>query len=388
MEAGLSSLFLLIALKHFQADSITKTVIAAAANTGMIFSTGVLRIVERTRRPVMHSAAAISFIGAAGFVAAAMIGGLTSYTIGVLIGLSSFNLVIPLVTTVYQRNYEPRERGRNVSSALMVRFTVSALIGWFVGHWLDSHLDSFKFVLLAGAVAQFASGCIFLRIESDPLGASSNRSLRHAFALMGIDRTLRSTMVSWMFMGIANLVTIPLRTEYLGNPRYGIDAKPSRVALLVVAIPAVSRVLMAPVFGRAFDRLDFFATRIVVNGAFALSILAFFTGTSTAGLVAGSILFGVAAAGGDVLWNLWATKLAPADQVADYMSLHTFFTGVRGLLAPVLAFWLVANVPLFGVGITAAVLIFIGSLILVPEMRDARASKRLAYHSETASINP
>ena len=45
----------------------------------------------------------------------------------------------------------------------------------------------------------------------------------------------------------------------------------------------------------------------------------------------------ISGAGADVAWSLWVTKFAPPERVADYMSVHTFFTGVRGFLAPVTA---------------------------------------------------
>ncbi|NDF01570.1 MAG: hypothetical protein EB034_25395, partial [Verrucomicrobia bacterium] len=47
----------------------------------------------------------------------------------------------------------------------------------------------------------------------------------------------------------------------------------------------------------------------------------------------GAVIFGVSNAGGDVAWSLWVTKFAPPERVADYMSVHTFFTGVRGVAA-------------------------------------------------------
>ena len=35
------------------------------------------------------------------------------------------------------------------------------------------------------------------------------------------------------------------------------------------------------------------------------------------------------------------TKFAPPERVADYMSTHTFFTGVRGALGPIIGFALI-----------------------------------------------
>ena len=50
------------------------------------------------------------------------------------------------------------------------------------------------------------------------------------------------------------------------------------------------------------------------------------------------------------------------------MSVHTFFTGVRGVLAPLLAFQLITVVSMATMGIICATLIVIASLLLVPEI--------------------
>lgn len=374
MEACASSLFLLIALKGLGAGSTAKAIIAAGVSGGLLASPLLLRFAQRTKRPATVTASwTMAFGGVALFLGAA-VGGVRAYAAATVLAMTSFNIVIPLLTTVYQRNYGAHERGRNVSLALMVRFSASAVIAWFVGRWLDHHLASYRVVLVGAAVAMFVSAVLVLRLESEPIPDDRRRRLSDSLRLLAHDRVLASTMASWMFVGFANLVTVPLRTEYLGNPRYGIDAKPSRVAFLVVAVPAVARVAMSPVFGLIFDRMSFFAIRIAVNIGFGVSIVAFFAGRSNTGLVFGSIAFGMSAAGGDILWNLWATKLAPPDQVADYMALHTFFTGLRGALAPFTAYWLVSHVSVARVGAMAAVFVIIASMILIPDMRAARTA--------------
>jgi hypothetical protein len=51
------------------------------------------------------------------------------------------------------------------------------------------------------------------------------------------------------------------------------------------------------------------------------------------------------------------------------MSVHTFFTGVRGVAAPLIAFHLTNVYSIRGLGIVSAVLIFASILFLIPEMR-------------------
>jgi predicted MFS family arabinose efflux permease len=69
------------------------------------------------------------------------------------------------------------------------------------------------------------------------------------------------------------------------------------------------------------------------------------------------------------MWSLWVTKFAPPGRVADYMGLHTFFTGVRAVLAPVLGFFVIERLALESVAWIAVVLIVVSSMVLVPEAR-------------------
>jgi MFS family permease len=175
-----------------------------------------------------------------------------------------------------------------------------------------------------------------------------------------------------MLMGFANLMTVPLRVEYLANARYGLVLSVSMVAVLTGVIPNALRLLLAPVWGWAFDRLNFFALRVVLNAGFAISILTFFTSESLPGLVTGAVIFGVCNAGGDVAWMLWVTKVAPPGKVADYMAVHTFFTGLRGAVAPLVAFHLVSRLSIGTVGGVSALLIALATAILARELRRDR----------------
>jgi hypothetical protein len=74
-----------------------------------------------------------------------------------------------------------------------------------------------------------------------------------------------------------------------------------------------------------------------------------------------------------VAWNLWVTKFAPPDRVADYMSVHTFFTGTRGLVAPLVAFHVVSNFSIAGLGSVSAGLILFASLVLMREIKSGKS---------------
>jgi hypothetical protein len=172
-----------------------------------------------------------------------------------------------------------------------------------------------------------------------------------------------------MFMGFANLMMLPLRVEYLANRKYGLELTVGAIALLTGVIPNLARLALSPVWGYLFDHMNFFALRVTLNIGFALGILTFFTSGSFTGMIAGGVIFGISSAGGDVAWSLWVTKFAPPGRVADYMSVHTFLTGVRGVLAPLTAFYVAGHFPLGVLAAFSAGLITVATLLLLPEVK-------------------
>jgi MFS family permease len=175
-----------------------------------------------------------------------------------------------------------------------------------------------------------------------------------------------------MLMGFANLMMFPLRVEYLANPRFGIALDPQQIALYTITIPSLVRLLLTPLWGWLFDRMNFFVMRILLNIGFAIGTAAFFVGDSVAGLTIGAVVFGAAAAGGELAWSLWTTKFSPPDRVAEYMSVHTFFTGLRGVFAPVVAFQLINALSIAVLGVICAAMIVAASMILLPELKPAK----------------
>jgi hypothetical protein len=378
IESTNGTFFLLIALQALHADSLSKSLILAGGNIGLLLTPWVVLWVERSGLPVMRVAAWLMALGAVALCISAAFPILPVYIATAMLAYALTNMVIPLFTPMYQANYVPRERGKYVSRAIVVRVAVAAAYGELAGRLLTFDVNLFRIVLVIAALSFALSAVIISRIPSQPIQAgprSSNsmgsgfKQVLHSMSFLKTDKLLRNTMASWMFMGFANLMMLPLRVEYLANPIYGINLNAQQTAFLTIVIPSLARLVMSPIFGWIFDRLNFFATRVALNLGFAVSILAFFTGNSYAGLVIGSLIFGIAVAGGDILWSLWVTKFAPPDRVADYMSVHTFFTGIRGVAAPLIAFQLITRFPVSQIGLLCAVLIGLASLILIPEMR-------------------
>jgi hypothetical protein len=287
------------------------------------------------------------------------------------------------MTQIYQENYPATKRGKLFSRTFMIRIATAAVFSEMAGRALSGHIGYFRWLLLVFASAFALSGFCVARLPSRPLSASGGTHPFRALRFAHDDKLFGRTLVMWMLMGFANLMIIPLRVEYLANTaKYGVkwtDGLPltaANIALFTGVIPNLARLAMSPVWGRLFDRMNFFVLRIALNTGFALGMLTFFASDNLTGLVAGAIIYGISNAGGDVAWSLWVTKFAPPDRVADYMSVHTFFTGVRGVVAPVVAFQLAAywspqTISWLGTGMIVA-----ATMILIPEIKAGKAGRK------------
>ena len=380
IEAAGTIFLLLIAVRWFQAGPFAKAMVAGGGSLGLILAPWVVSRVEAAGWPVAKAASRLAALGAISCLVMALIPVLPVYVAGCVLAMTTSSAAIPLLTQIYQENYPERERGRRFARAMMIRIATAALFSELAGRALSHHLDRFRWLLLifAGAFA-FASFCLG-RCPSRALTASGGTHPFHALRYARDDRLFRQTLIAWTFLGFAMLMMAPLRVEYLANARYGVRwhgqlLTAGTIALLTGVIPNIARLILNPLWGWLFDRMNFFVLRLTLNLGFALGIVSFFATGSVAGLVVGAVFFGVSSAGADVAWGLWVTKFAPPDRVADYMSVHTCFAGLRGVVAPVVAFYLVSGLPLNVLGWISVGLIGVGSAFLVPEIKFGKMAR-------------
>ena len=375
LEGAAGTFLLLVAVQYLQTGSTSKALLAGGAPLGLLLSPLATSLVRQRGWTAARGLAVFGWTAAAGFVLAAA-GGTATYLAGSLIGLLALSLGIPLVTQIYHDNFPAGDRGHLFARVMMLRVGVTALFAWAAGAWLDRSFEYYRLLLFAFAAAAGLSAWWGGRFPARQLAERTSVNPFRALHHLRNDPTFRWILVSWMFMGIGNLVMLPMRIEYLGDPRYGLNYSPLLIAVCVTVVPAVVQLVFAIPFGRLFDRMNFFLLRILLNLFIAGWVACFFLGSGLAGFLAAGVLLGLALAGGSVTWSLWVTKIAPPGLVAEYMGLHTFFTGVRACLAPFLGFYLADIIPMDSLALYCTLSIILGSLFLLPEARTLRARRR------------
>lgn len=380
LEAAGMTFLLLIAVRHFEAGPLAKALIGSGASLGLLLGPWLVSRVQGLQWPAAFAASRVSLVGATLFLLIALFPIEPVYVIGSALALGCASIVVPLMTQVYQENYPERERGRLFSRTVVIRIATVAVFSFLAGHFLSGNMARFRWLLFLFAGAFVLAGFCQSRCPSRPLTKAGGTHPFRSLRFVRDDRLFRVTLIAWMLMGFGNLMTVPLRVEYLANPTYGWEWKGApltagMIALLTGVLPNTARLMLNPFWGWAFDRMNFFVLRITLNLGFMLGILAFFTSGTFTGLVAGAFIYGTAHAGGDVAWSLWVTKFAPPERVADYMSVHTFFTGVRGAIAPLVAFQLVGILHITLLGWISGGLIVTATALLVPQIPHGRRSR-------------
>ena len=385
LETAGATFLLLIAVKYFHAGAIAKGLVASGGSLGQMLGPATVSMVARLQWTTSKSAALLAAAGAITFVLMAAIPVLPVFVLGAMLGMTATSAALPLLTQIFHDNYPANARGKFFSRTVMIRIAVAAVFSQVAGQLFSGRIEKFQLLLLIFAAAFGLAAFALNRIPSSPLASAEGSHPFHALRFAAEDALFRRTLICWMLMGFANLMMIPMRVEMLANPKYGIVLGVGEIAFLTGVVPNIARIILSPIWGWLFDRANFFILRVVLNIGFAIGILTFFTSSDRSGLVAGAIVFGIANAGGDIAWSLWVTKFAPENRVADYMSVHVFFTGVRGFVAPVVAFQLARGYSLSTLGWVSAGMILLASALLLPEIKfGKRARKADALIEEVA----
>ena len=104
-----------------------------------------------------------------------------------------------------------------------------------------------------------------------------------------------------------------------------------------------------------------------------MATVAFFASDSLTGIIVGAIFFGIATSGGEVAWVV-GHKIC-ASRSRGRLRVHTFFTGVRGCVAPFLGFYLIEIYRIHHLVWASFALMAVASLILLTQ-RNSRPEER------------
>lgn len=378
IDTAASSFVIFFAVQVFDMHWAVKAALLASGSVGQLCSLFIVQIARRMGRSVNMLAAYIWFFSFLGFSLASVSGEtMALYVAGCVMAFTCLGMSAPLTAQVYRKHYASEKRGRLFSITSLIRAGVAGLFAWLIGIWLKSHGNDFSPLFGGYAVAcLFMATCVLL-MAPVVLGKTASLKWFDAFRHVSEDAPFRKLLIVWMVFGFGNLVSLALFVEYITNPIYGYGYGPKNVGIITGTIPMLVFVVFVVPWGMLFDRLPFYTVRALVNVFFILGILIYYLGEGFAMLCIGIGLHGIARAGGEIIWTLWVTKFANSEKVVEYMSVHTFLTGVRGVISPFIAFMVAAYASPTWVGWISAGLIFFSTMSIFPEILQENRRKEV-----------
>jgi len=366
-----SVFILMILVRQFNGTSFDKSVIAAAGTSGLLLTPITLFFSRHLGYSAPRMLAVLFGLSSAAFFLAVGVTNTPLFVTLLALGIILPATASPLLTSIFHNNYPVHQRGQLYAQNQAIRIATSIIFGGIAG-WALNGAIHYYYILLAVYGLSGACSAYFLSQLPGENASTPRAPLFSCFRYLLHDALLRNTTISWMLLGFGNLMMLPLRTEYLANPVYGIRLSELEIALFVSVLPNVARLGGTYIWGRLFDSMNFFSLRIILNLSFLTGIVSFFLSDASFMLAVSALIFGFSTSGGDVAWTLWVTKFAPAERVPDYMAVHTFFTGIRGLFAPMTAFALLGILDIQTLSLISAALILMASILLFAIREDAK----------------
>lgn len=367
VETALITFAVLIAVTRFQSGAAVKSLLLASPALGLLGSFLVVALALRSRFSTSATAGLVSLVGMAAFALAAwQHESELCFVVGVTLGIGALGMVLPLQTHYLRLNYPATRRGRLFSVSIVIRASTAIVASWVFGWLLGKDFGLYPVLLWTLAGAALVSALCQFAVPSKALRRRGGRAPGFASVARSSlrDRLFVQLLVAAMVLGVGVLAANALRVDYLANPEHGVALDVKTVAWITGILPAAMRLVTTFFWGWLFDRVDFIWIRVFVNLLFLAAILLFFLGDGLLWIALGSALFGLARGGGEILFNLFVTKLAPSAEVADYMSVHTFLAGTRTLAAPFVGFYLVQWAGIPGLVAVCSTLVF-ASVFLV-----------------------
>ena len=264
----------------------------------------------------------------------------------VILGWIFWSGVVTIRTTVWRANYPDANRASIAGRIATVQVIVMAVAGLLIGRAFDRSMDSAYLIFPSLAVTGVIGALVYSRVRlrgqsrlarAERSGATTRSGSINPLGLLRTlldDRQYAGYMTCMMIFGFGNLMISPtvviiLRDEF--------ETTNLTAIIVTTVLPLAIMPLAIPIWARILEQTHVIVFRSIHSWTFVTASLLYLIAVemeliSLMFIAAGTL--GVGFAGGMLAWNLGHQSFAPPHQDSQYMSVHVFLTGIRGLIAP------------------------------------------------------
>ncbi len=362
--AGSAGVAGVILKKTFQASDFEVALLHSAVSLGLLFSIFLASHAEKPNKMdyAYYPDLAARWLFVLTAIVSVVFPSSLVFTLILCAAFALHSLNTPVITSIYRVNYPDYARGKIMGIVRTVFNIAFVLAAYAFGLLLEWDGSNYIYVYpIIGIVGLW--GCAqFRKIKLAEVPANGNAPPEHPFVqlhrVMTQDKPFAFFMLYWAIFGFAALMVDPVKTIYVTDPRFGIDAGYEEAVLAVTVIPQAVMLLTFAFWGRQIDKYGVIRIRFLLNILPTVNLLLFYFATDLKLIYVASVLQGISMSGAQLSWQLCVMEFAPKNQVGIYMGIHTMLTGARGLVAPFFGAWLIGaagigNTFLVGCGLMA-----------------------------------
>ena len=285
-------------------------------------------------------------------------------TLLLVVGFILQSLVINVQSRIWQSNYPPAVRGKIVGKLMVFKIIFLGLASQFASQILTINPNSMHIVLAGAGVCFLLSAKFYsrIRIRRERSAIAHNKTHKvgflSQFSILKHDKYFAKYMLLQMLSGMC---VMSLQGVLIPVFKARFESSIALAALITILNRSIFQVIFSPIAGNIFDRIGTMRFRSINTSLWASSIAIVGIGFwqySLALVIVGYSVMGIAQATGGVVWNIGHTRFAPRGKGQIYMGVHQSLTGARGLVMPLLGYYIFQSVAGLGLMLTAAVVQF------------------------------
>ncbi len=331
------SVFVLITISYFNASDFYKALVQTGVPIGRTLALFFLTYIVITKIKKTHLVAAINILVAVFLLLATFGDSVEAYVILATLAMIFFNFRSPIITSIHKDSYSKNKRARLFSVGHLISGIMILLFAGFVGYIVELDSSYFRYVLIFVSAIVALSAWFTVQIPSSYLYPKKSKNFLHEFRFIKEDRLFRGMLISWFILGLANLAAVAIQVAYMKETTFLSDAQ---IVWLVSGCSALVNIIFMPLWARAFDKYNVLVIRIIANIMLLIGLVLFFMSDNLTVIIIGFIIRSIGLSSGTILWSLWVTRAASPKNTQSYMAIHSFFTGVRGIIAPFIGFYI------------------------------------------------
>ena len=253
--------------------------------------------------------------------------------------------ILTIRSNIWRANYPRHIRGKVTAKLATLAALVMSVAGISTGWVLDWQFGYFRWIFIGFAllslIGAFRYRSLAVRHQDKEIHREKNsqqkRSAIKMFSLLVENKSFGKYMLAMFILGSGNLMFMAPLIVFLNEYT---SMQQLEQILITTAIPLSLIPVAVNWWAKLLDSNHIFHFRSIHSwvfvGALGTFLLAQLTAIEELYYV-GSIIYGVAFAGGVIGWNLGHNDFVgkAADNPMDYMAIHVTLTGIRGLLTPI-----------------------------------------------------